>query len=109
MKHTTWGMILVATAAAALPLYGDTLVLRNGKEINGTFLGATPRQIEFLPSSGQSTKIAIESVETVNFSAPVVVAPPAPARQGPRKPITVPVGTTFRVRTIDFIDVDSTQ
>src|SRR6185295_17380650 len=93
-----------------LPIHADTLVLRNGKEINGTLLGATTRQIDFLPSSGKAMKVASDTVEAINFSdPPVVVTPPPAPRPAVRRPVTVPAGTAFRVRTIDFIDVDSTQ
>ncbi len=100
-------------ALAALPLHADVLALRDGKQIDGTFLGATARQIEFMPASGTSVKIPIDAVASLKFSAaPAETAGPqtetAP-RQASRPPVTIPAGTAFRVRTIDAIDVDATQ
>jgi hypothetical protein len=106
-------LTILAAAIAALPLHADTILLRSGKEISGTFLGATARQVEFLPSSGKSVKVPVETVMSLSFSEPPVVASsPAPssrAQRGARRAAVLPVGTPFRVRTIDAIDVDSTQ
>src|SRR5262249_49952219 len=109
MTHTAPRNVVLALTFAALPILADTLVLRDGKEIRGTFLGATARQIEFLPTSGKSLKVAIDTVQTVNFSEPQVVVQAPPRRPAARAPVTIPAGTIFRVRTIDFIDVDYTQ
>jgi hypothetical protein len=110
MKHPDLRTIFLALAFAALPIEADTLVLRDGKEIGGTFLGATARQIEFLPSSGKPVKFGLDAVAAINFSEPPVIASPPPAqRPAVRKPVTLPAGTAFRVRTIDLIDVDYTQ
>jgi hypothetical protein len=85
-------------------LRADTLALRSGKTLDGTFLGASARQLDFLPASGQSITVPIEDVKTLAFST--AVSQPAPL---PRPGVVIPAGTSFRVRTIDFIDVDSTQ
>jgi len=85
-------------------LSADTLALRSGKTLNGTFLGASARQLDFLPASGQSVTIPIEDVKTLAFST----AQSQPAPQ-PRPGVVIPAGTSFRVRTIDPIDVDASQ
>jgi len=85
-------------------LNADTLALRSGKTLNGTFLGASARQLDFLPASGQSMTVPIEDVKTLAFSA--AVSTPAPQ---PRAGVVIPAGTSFRVRTIDAINVDSSQ
>jgi len=100
-------LLALAALAAPLPLAADTLVLRNGKELSGTFLGASARQIEFLPQSGKAVKISIDSVASMEFSQPV--PPPAPPPPPARSAVLLKTGTPFRVRTIDFIDVDVTQ
>jgi len=107
-------ILLLAVALSVLPASADSLVLRNGKEISGTFLGATARQIEFLPSSGKSMKVALDTVDAIHFSEPPVVEPPPPppppaAAPAARKAVTIPSGTLLRVSTIDPIDVDYTQ
>ncbi|MEO8594937.1 MAG: hypothetical protein ABI759_16575 [Candidatus Solibacter sp.] len=103
---------ILALALAALPVHADTLVMRDGKEINGTLLGATARQVEFLPDTGKAIKMPLDKVASIDLSEPAAVAPPAPAPPPPaaaRKAVTVPAGTAIRVRTIDNIDVDKTQ
>src|SRR4051812_22851300 len=111
MRHTQPPVIIPVLFAVFVTAHADTLVLRSGQEIAGTLLGATARQLEFLPSSGKSMKVGLDKVETVNFSEPPVVAPPSPRPATPalRKPVLIPTGTTIRVRTADSIDVDYTQ
>jgi len=97
---------LLLLALGAVILSADTLVLRNGKALDGTFLGGSARQVDFLPASGQSATIPIEDVRSLTFSKPQ----PAPAPAAPHRPgVVIPAGTAFRVRTIDRIDVDSSQ
>ncbi|SPE43261.1 conserved exported hypothetical protein [Candidatus Sulfopaludibacter sp. SbA3] len=113
MRHANPRIALLAMGFAALPVQADTLVLRNGTEISGTLLGATARQIDFLPVSGKSMKVPLNTVEAINFSEPPVVAPSPPLKPAPaaavRRAVTLPAGTAFRVRTIGAIDVDHTQ
>ena len=90
-------------------LRADTIVLRNGKKIEGTFVGGSARQLQFLPASGQTMNVAVGDVVSLHFSAPPVAAPPPPAKQAKRPAIIIPGGTLFRVRTLDHIDVDAAQ
>lgn len=99
---------ILALAMAALPVHADTLVMRDGKEINGTLLGATTRQVDFLPDSGKSMNVPLNKVASIEISEPAA-AQPAPPPSAARRAVTIPAGTAFRVRTIDFIDVDSTR
>jgi len=106
-------LLRIALAASAIVcLRADTLALREGKVIEGTFLGGNTRQIEFLATSGKTLKLPIGDVVGVNFSAAPAPPPPAPAAEPAKsgsRPLMIPAGTSFRVKTIDFIDVDSTQ
>jgi hypothetical protein len=90
----------------------DSLALRNGKKLDGTFLGANSRQVDFMTSSGQTQHIPITDIAGISFSAATTSAPAkasAPAPAAPRPAVTIPQGTLIRVRTIDAIDVDSSQ
>ena len=114
MKHDTRRVPWLVLAV--LPLQADTISLRDGKTVNGTFLGATTRQIEFLPASGKTLQIPISNVERMTFSQPQAASPPEsstvarPASKGPARKATLrPAGTTVRVRTLELIDVDSTK
>ena len=106
---------LFALVCASTPLGADTVILKNGQKLEGAFLGGNARQIDFLPSSGQSMRIQIDSVRTLTFEtmapppAPAPAAEPSPAPQAARESVLVPNGTAFRVRTIDPIDVDATK
>jgi len=111
MRHTHSLIALAVLALAAGPLSADTLIMRDGKKIDGTLLGATARQVEFLPSDGKTIKVSIDQVDALEFSTPAVVAPPKPASApapaaAAKKAILLPAGLAFRVRTIDPIDVD---
>jgi hypothetical protein len=110
MRQAHLTIVAAALACGAVSLSADTLVLREGKEISGTFVGATARQIEFLPSSGKTIKVPVDQVDSVTFSTPPVVAAPKPAAAAARRAaVIVPVGTALRVRTVDPIDVDATK
>ena len=110
MRHTHPLIALMALSFAAVALFGDTLLLRDGKKIPGTLMGASARHVEFLPNSGKTIKIPIDQIDSVTFSVPPVVAaaPPAPAPAA-KPAVILPAGTAFRVRTIDAIDVDATK
>jgi hypothetical protein len=82
----------------------DTLTLRSGKIVTGTLVGASARQIDFMKPSGESLRVAIEDVTNLKFSTP---APHGAA--GTHRSVMIPAGTSLRVRTVQMIDVDSTQ
>jgi len=103
-------VVLFAPLSVALALQADTLVLRDGQKFIGTFLGGNTRQIEFLPDSGNPAKIPVDSIESLTFTQHMAAAAPSSApKSASRVAVVVPSGTAFRVRTIDLIDVDTTQ
>jgi len=108
MRYQSLWIAVLSILSATTALRADTLVLRDGKNVNGTFLSGTVRQVEFLATTGKTLKIPIDEVASLNFSEPVATAP-APAKRSARPAATIPAGTAFRIRTIDPIDVDSTQ
>jgi hypothetical protein len=87
-------------ASAAI---GDTLVLRSGAKIDGTYLGGTTRTVEFLGTDGATKTYALSDVGDLTFTA---VMPPAPPPPPKRSSVQLPAGTLFTVRLIDGIDVD---
>src|SRR6185436_10625572 len=110
MKPGALGIVLLSLVSTALTLHADTLILRNGKTTTGTFLGGSTRRIEFLLSSGESITTPVDTIKSLTFSAPVVPPAPKPVkRTGRHAAIVIPAGSSFRVRTIDAIDVDATQ
>ena len=98
MKRMLGLVTLLASLDAAS---GDTLYLRNGPSVEGMFMGATSREVQFKRADGVAKTYAISNVEAVEFSTPQ----PTPAKQGAKG--VVPEGTIITVRTID--NIDSTQ
>jgi outer membrane lipoprotein SlyB len=98
-----------------LTLQADVVKLKNGRSIQGIFLGGNTRQIDLLSPGGQTLNFPLTSVASVVFTAlpaaPVESGPPAAAAPAPaaRPSVLIPSGTLVRVRTIDNIDVDSSQ
>ena len=112
MKRIAFAVLLAmfATVTATKP---DTLRLRSGATVEGTFLGADTRQIKFLGPDGQPKTYSLTEVESITFAA--MSAPPAkapvPAAAPPAAPtkVTVPAGTLIFVRMLDNLDTSKTQ
>jgi len=116
-------LLLMGTAvtlAAVTPLIADTVRLKGGKTVHGTFIGADSRTLRLLLDSGQVSEIPLEQTVAVEFTArtPPKPATPPPAAKPAAKPaaaaapapkaaVTVPAGTMMSVRLSDAIDVDA--
>jgi hypothetical protein len=98
-------------------LQADVVRLKDGRAIEGIFLGGNSRQIDFLSPSGKTLNFALTSVGSVTFSAlpgasdggAAPGAPAAAAAPAARPAVMIAAGTLLRVRTIDNIDVDSSK
>jgi outer membrane lipoprotein SlyB len=101
-------------------LQADVIKLKDGRAIQGIFLGGNTRQIDFLSPGGQTLNFPLTSVASVAFSALPAASgggsalgggapagPVASAAPPARPEVLIPAGTPLRVRTIDNIDVDS--
>jgi hypothetical protein len=108
MIHATYRIACIALCFMVVTAQADTLVLRNGQTINGTLVGASARQIDFLTQAGKTEQIPITNIERITFSSPATPKPAA-STPPPKPTITIPGGTAIRVRTIDPIDVDVTK
>lgn len=94
----------------------DDLYLKNGRRVEGTFLGGDSRTVRFLLQDGQVGSFAITDVESIIFgtqagsaasSAPAPAPTPTPTPTPvPADPYTVSHGTVLVVRMIDSIDSD---
>ncbi len=111
-------------------LQADTLRLRDGRTLEGSFLGGTTRQVRFMTEDGAVKVFSIREVQSLSFTekeADTAGAAPAP-RSTTRRPSTVmrpsadtpaatrasraiviPEGTVITVRLIDSIDSDATR
>src|SRR6187399_130086 len=90
--------ILLGAAAQA-----DTLTLRNGQHVDGTFLGGSTLQVQFQDAKGDILVIPVGNVAGMTFTAP---PPPPPPPKPSGRTIQVPAGTVIHVRIIDAINVD---
>jgi hypothetical protein len=120
---TRTGSALLAcllTAAMAVPVWSDTLILRNGTTFSGTLTGANTNTITFRDRDGHARRFAVRDVEAVQFGD----APYRGSRRDNRNPdpgypnqgnrgydqarmerVVLPAGTEIAVRTNERIDV----
>ncbi len=111
--------VLVACAATA---FADTITLKNGRSIQGNYLGGSPRQVK-LEVGDQIQNFDVDDIVRIEFSgsAPAAAAGPLPRREenvlrpaparddAPPPPayasgFELPAGTNLVVRMIDGVD-----
>lgn len=119
---------IMATLAAGLG-WADTVTLRNGRVVQGTYLGGTARQVR-IDGGDQIQTLDVDDITRIEFSAPAATQPappppparpappPPPAAQGnvfrpdPSEPVAPPPaasvelqqGTNLVIRMIDGVD-----
>ena len=117
MKSLLVRGVCLSVLLCAFTLQADVVKLKDGRAIQGIFLGGNSRQIDFLSPGGQTLSFPLTSVGSVTFSAlpgaggdgAAPGAPPAAAAPAARPAVMIAAGTLLRVRTIDNIDVDSSK
>jgi hypothetical protein len=104
------GLILFSVSASA-----DTLQLKDGRVIQGKFLGGTQASVQF-ESNGKIDLYDVNQVISITFTGPTsssgtrttppapVVDPPAASGSSRGSGVTVPAGTSLLVRMIDSVD-----
>jgi len=109
-------IFLLAALVTVAGASADTLHLRSGQNVEGTFLGASTSQIKFLGPDGQPKTYSLADVQGITFAAASAPAaspnrPPAAAPMPPPKPTnaTVLAGTPIPVRMMDSLDTSKTQ
>jgi hypothetical protein len=95
--------------------YADTLTLRSGQVINGTYLGGTARTIKMEVGDSIQT-YDVTDISSLHFTAgaPAASSAPAPAPAPPARQraaqesgalgVEIPAGTNITVRMIDAVD-----
>ena len=101
MKSQSLGLCIFLLTGA-LTASADTLHLKTGQTVYGTFNGRTPQGIQFTGTDGRTLIYPYQEVDNLNFGP--IPAPPQPA---PSQQITVPPGTIVFVRMTDTLDTDS--
>jgi hypothetical protein len=119
MKTRAFGLIVLLAGAAVVSLDADGIRLRNGKVIQGTFIGGDSKSVRILLDNGSVHEVPLADAVALEFSprkppppppppkpAPAAAAASAPA---PRPAVTVPAGTAVNVRLAQDINVDVSQ
>ncbi len=112
--HWLWMTLLLALSPAA----ADTLTLRDGRTIEGTYLGGTARQIRMAVGDRIETFEVSEvaSIQFVSSAEKATAEPPArqqilrtePIAAGPAgEGSEIPAGTTVVIRMIDSVDSET--
>jgi hypothetical protein len=57
----------ILSAAIAMPIWGDTLILRDGTIREGTLIGANPNNITFRDRRGRNVRYSVRDVQAVQF------------------------------------------
>jgi hypothetical protein len=111
--------------ATALLLSADTLVLRNGATVQGTYIGGDARQVR-IDQNGDVRSYDIGQVQSVIFSDTGYQPAPPPASSYPARGfandranypappqpvagITIPVDTSVTIRMIDSVNSDTAR
>jgi hypothetical protein len=96
---------VIVAASGATPL-ADTIKLRSGQTVTGSFMSADVEIVRLLLDNGTVAEFRVEEISAVEFS-PRKTPPPAPP--DPAKapaPVTIPAGTVLTVFLTQPIDVD---
>jgi len=99
---------VIVAASGATPL-ADTIKLRSGQTVTGSFMSADVKIVRLLLDNGTVAEFRVEEISAVEFS-PRKTPPPAPP--DPAKapaPVTIPAGTVLTVFLTQPIDVDATK
>ncbi len=110
MRAISRKAILALTAAcllAPLAALADTLELRDGRVLQGRYLGGTASQVRF-EVNGDLQTFSVSEILALTFTrGGAAAAPPAAAAPAPgsrRSRFTIPAGTNLLVRMIDGVD-----
>jgi hypothetical protein len=114
---TKTGILLCGVSAL---LSADTLTLRSGEIVQGTYLGGTAREIR-MDLNGAIRTYDVGQIQSVTFSDPAYQPPPPQAsnfppprrddrdRNAPPLGVTIPVDSPITVRMIDAVNSDTAR
>lgn len=124
--------LIAAMTLISASAFADTLELRNGRIVNGKYVGGTQGTVRF-ESAGEISVYRVDEIIALTFggTVPAVAPAPAPAAAPARKPMrrggsphlevaepapaqasrdfTVPAGTRLIVRMVDGVDSTRNQ
>jgi hypothetical protein len=85
-------------------LQADTLYLRDGRTLRGTFISGNSRELRFLPAGGRTQRFSVADVDRLAFGNPSSTSRTRATDYG-----TVPAGAVVTVRMIDSVDSSETD
>jgi len=106
MRHQVSLLFTVFFLFSTLTTFADILHLRDGRKVEGTFLGGDSRTVRFILQDGQVESFAITDAESIIFGTQAGSAASSVPTPAPADPYTVPHGTVLVVRMIDSVDSD---
>ena len=116
---------VIALSAASLG-FADTITLKNGNVVNGTFLGGTAREVR-MDLGDRIQNVDVGDIQRIEFGGPPPEAaipprrerennvmrpqeaPPPPPRRANAEGVTLPQGTNFIIRMIDGVDSERSR
>ena len=103
--------IIALSSATALPAWADTLILKSGDHVTGSFEGGTARVVKFRTSYGEVKEYDVLSVQQIQFSneQKTTVLPtttPSPFNKA-NTAFTLPAGSKMTIRMIDSISSEN--
>ncbi len=119
MRGGIWQVIVIALALA-LPAAGDTLELKDGRVVEGRYMGGTQAHVRF-QISGKIELYPVEEIVAITFTGdsraaaaeraaePAAATSAAPATFATTRRVTVPAGTRILVRMIDAVDSEKNK
>lgn len=101
-------LLLIAIAALSIA-WADTLTLRDGRTVEGQFLGGTARQVRMAVGDSVRT-FDVSDVASLQFEGVKPAPSPAPAPPASSAEADeVPAGTAVTIRMIDGVDSRTAQ
>jgi outer membrane lipoprotein SlyB len=101
--------VVAVVLACAAVASADSVKLRNGQAVTGSFMSADTKIIRMLLANGKIAEFPVETVTALEFSVRQPAPPPAPNPAQAPKPITLPKGTALTGVLTQGIDVDATK
>jgi hypothetical protein len=101
MKTRLLSIILTASTLT----YADTLILKNGQHIEGTYLGGDARSVKFDAADHIST-YQVADVEDVHFGSTAATSTTAATPQQQQRTVQIYANTPITVRLIDAVKSD---
>jgi hypothetical protein len=98
---------------AVTAVFADTLTLKTGSVVEGSYLGGNSREVKFVGADGRVISYSLDSVASLRFgdapaaaSAASTAQPISAPRPASAAATSIPDGTVLTVRMIDSIDSD---